>query len=92
MNAVSLTLCVCVQFLPGGSVCRSSTDECDLPEYCNGSSSFCQSDVFIQVRFVLYPNINIITGCRAATVTDVLTLCVCPVKNCLRLFHLNTVW
>lgn len=36
------------RFLPGGAVCRASTDECDLPEYCNGSSSFCQSDVFIQ--------------------------------------------
>ncbi|CAM9099826.1 unnamed protein product, partial [Lampetra planeri] len=36
------------QFLPGGSVCRSSSDECDLPEYCNGSSPLCQSDVFIQ--------------------------------------------
>lgn len=31
-------------------MCRSSTDECDLPEYCNGSSSLCQSDVFVQVR------------------------------------------
>uniref|UniRef100_A0A665VRY3 Disintegrin and metalloproteinase domain-containing protein 9-like n=1 Tax=Echeneis naucrates TaxID=173247 RepID=A0A665VRY3_ECHNA len=28
----------------------ATTDECDLPEYCNGSSSFCQSDVFLQVR------------------------------------------
>lgn len=36
------------QFLPGGTVCRSSTDQCDLPEYCNGSSPLCQSDVFIQ--------------------------------------------
>uniref|UniRef100_H3CK01 ADAM metallopeptidase domain 9a n=1 Tax=Tetraodon nigroviridis TaxID=99883 RepID=H3CK01_TETNG len=36
------------QYLAGGTVCRSSTDECDLPEYCNGSSSFCQSDVFVQ--------------------------------------------
>ncbi|KAM3867601.1 disintegrin and metalloproteinase domain-containing protein 9-like [Diretmus argenteus] len=36
------------QFLPGGSVCRASTDQCDLPEYCNGSSALCQSDVFIQ--------------------------------------------
>ena len=42
-------ICVCVQYLPGGTVCRSSTDECDLPEYCNGSSSLCQSDVFVQV-------------------------------------------
>ncbi|XP_028269905.1 disintegrin and metalloproteinase domain-containing protein 9 isoform X2 [Parambassis ranga] len=40
--------CYKCQFLPGGTVCRSSTDECDLPEYCNGSSSFCQSDVFVQ--------------------------------------------
>lgn len=43
-------MCLCVQYLPGGTVCRSSTDECDLPEYCNGSSSLCQSDVFVQVR------------------------------------------
>ncbi|XP_076003609.1 disintegrin and metalloproteinase domain-containing protein 9-like isoform X2 [Genypterus blacodes] len=40
--------CKSCQFMPGGAVCRSSTDECDLPEYCNGTSSFCQSDVFIQ--------------------------------------------
>nr|XP_046242494.1 disintegrin and metalloproteinase domain-containing protein 9 isoform X2 [Scatophagus argus] len=40
--------CSNCQYLPGGSVCRSRTDECDLPEYCNGSSSFCQSDVFVQ--------------------------------------------
>ncbi|XP_044191021.1 disintegrin and metalloproteinase domain-containing protein 9 isoform X2 [Thunnus albacares] len=40
--------CKSCQFLPGGSVCRSSTDECDLPEYCNGSSPLCQSDVFVQ--------------------------------------------
>lgn len=40
--------CYKCQYLPGGTVCRSSTDECDLPEYCNGSSSFCQSDVFKQ--------------------------------------------
>lgn len=36
------------QFLAGGTVCRSSTDECDLPEFCNGSSPLCQSDVFVQ--------------------------------------------
>ncbi|XP_034396914.1 disintegrin and metalloproteinase domain-containing protein 9 isoform X2 [Cyclopterus lumpus] len=40
--------CYNCQYLPGGSVCRSSSDECDLPEFCNGSSSLCQSDVFIQ--------------------------------------------
>uniref|UniRef100_W5NE88 ADAM metallopeptidase domain 9a n=1 Tax=Lepisosteus oculatus TaxID=7918 RepID=W5NE88_LEPOC len=40
--------CKNCQFLPGGTVCRSSTDECDLPEYCNGSSTLCQPDVFKQ--------------------------------------------
>ncbi|XP_054630588.1 disintegrin and metalloproteinase domain-containing protein 9-like isoform X1 [Dunckerocampus dactyliophorus] len=40
--------CYNCQFLPGGTVCRSSRDECDLPEFCNGSSSLCQSDVFVQ--------------------------------------------
>ncbi|KAG7332024.1 hypothetical protein KOW79_003858 [Hemibagrus wyckioides] len=40
--------CKHCRFLPGGFVCRSSTDECDLPEYCNGSSSLCQPDVFKQ--------------------------------------------
>ncbi|XP_023275923.1 disintegrin and metalloproteinase domain-containing protein 9-like, partial [Seriola lalandi dorsalis] len=40
--------CYKCQYQPGGTLCRSSTDECDLPEYCNGSSSFCQGDVFAQ--------------------------------------------
>ncbi|XP_013878244.1 disintegrin and metalloproteinase domain-containing protein 9 isoform X2 [Austrofundulus limnaeus] len=40
--------CYKCQYLPGGTMCRSGKDECDLPEYCNGSSSLCQSDVFAQ--------------------------------------------
>ncbi|XP_068931954.1 disintegrin and metalloproteinase domain-containing protein 9 [Petaurus breviceps papuanus] len=40
--------CKNCRFLPGGTVCRQSTNECDLPEYCNGSSQFCQLDVYIQ--------------------------------------------
>uniref|UniRef100_A0A671RU94 Disintegrin and metalloproteinase domain-containing protein 9-like n=1 Tax=Sinocyclocheilus anshuiensis TaxID=1608454 RepID=A0A671RU94_9TELE len=40
--------CKNCRFLPGGTVCRSSTDECDLAEYCNGSSALCQNDVFKQ--------------------------------------------
>ncbi|XP_037835063.1 disintegrin and metalloproteinase domain-containing protein 9, partial [Kryptolebias marmoratus] len=40
--------CYNCQYLPGGTVCRSGKDECDLPEFCNGSSSLCQSDVFTQ--------------------------------------------
>ncbi|KAH0506082.1 Disintegrin and metalloproteinase domain-containing protein 9 [Microtus ochrogaster] len=33
---------------PRGSMCRGKTSECDVPEYCNGSSQFCPPDVFIQ--------------------------------------------
>ncbi|XP_041958042.1 disintegrin and metalloproteinase domain-containing protein 9-like [Alosa sapidissima] len=36
------------KFLPGGYECRSRSDECDLPEYCSGSSPFCPADVFVQ--------------------------------------------
>ncbi|XP_066570607.1 disintegrin and metalloproteinase domain-containing protein 9 isoform X2 [Amia ocellicauda] len=40
--------CKNCQYIPGGTVCRGSHDECDLPEYCNGSSPLCQPDVFKQ--------------------------------------------
>lgn len=40
--------CKDCRFLPGGTLCRGKTNECDVPEYCNGSSQFCQPDVFIQ--------------------------------------------
>ncbi|XP_062399382.1 disintegrin and metalloproteinase domain-containing protein 9-like [Sardina pilchardus] len=36
------------KFLPGGYECRSRSGECDLPEYCDGSSAVCQADVFVQ--------------------------------------------
>nr|DBA30139.1 TPA: hypothetical protein GDO54_006155 [Pyxicephalus adspersus] len=40
--------CQNCRFSPGGTVCRAVANECDLPEYCNGSSPYCQPDVFIQ--------------------------------------------
>ncbi|NP_001179747.2 disintegrin and metalloproteinase domain-containing protein 9 isoform X1 [Bos indicus] len=40
--------CQDCRFRPGGTLCRGKTNECDVPEYCNGSSQFCQPDVFIQ--------------------------------------------
>ncbi|XP_018422159.1 PREDICTED: disintegrin and metalloproteinase domain-containing protein 9 [Nanorana parkeri] len=40
--------CQNCRFAPGGTVCRGVANECDLPEYCNGSSPHCQPDVFIQ--------------------------------------------
>nr|AAI70293.1 Adam9-A protein [Xenopus laevis] len=42
------TCCQNCGFSPGGTVCRAVANECDLPEYCNGSSPFCQPDVYIQ--------------------------------------------
>ncbi|XP_054030905.1 disintegrin and metalloproteinase domain-containing protein 9 [Dryobates pubescens] len=36
------------RLLPGGTECRASGGECDLPEYCNGSSPFCQPDASVQ--------------------------------------------
>uniref|UniRef100_A0AAZ3Q795 ADAM metallopeptidase domain 9 n=1 Tax=Oncorhynchus tshawytscha TaxID=74940 RepID=A0AAZ3Q795_ONCTS len=30
-----------------GTPCRGSVNSCDLPEYCNGSTSFCPSDFYI---------------------------------------------
>ncbi|NP_001233130.1 disintegrin and metalloproteinase domain-containing protein 9 precursor [Xenopus tropicalis] len=42
------TCCQNCRFSSGGTVCRAVANECDLPEYCNGSSPFCQPDVYIQ--------------------------------------------
>ncbi|XP_048657424.1 disintegrin and metalloproteinase domain-containing protein 2 [Marmota marmota marmota] len=35
------------KFSKKGHVCRSAANECDLTEYCNGSSQVCQENVFI---------------------------------------------
>ncbi|XP_026543970.1 disintegrin and metalloproteinase domain-containing protein 9 [Notechis scutatus] len=40
--------CKDCQYLSKGTVCREKASECDLPEYCNGSSAFCPQDVTIQ--------------------------------------------
>ncbi|NXU58327.1 ADAM9 protein, partial [Turnix velox] len=40
--------CKNCRLLPGGTECRASNNECDLPEYCNGSSQFCQPDFTVQ--------------------------------------------
>nr|XP_004658988.2 disintegrin and metalloproteinase domain-containing protein 30 [Jaculus jaculus] len=36
------------QFLPSGHVCRQEENECDLAEYCNGTSNFCPDDSYKQ--------------------------------------------
>ncbi|KAM9431761.1 disintegrin and metalloproteinase domain-containing protein 9-like [Clarias gariepinus] len=39
--------CQDCQFMVSGAVCRSSVNECDLPEFCNGSSPFCPGDFYL---------------------------------------------
>uniref|UniRef100_A0A8D2APM0 Disintegrin and metalloproteinase domain-containing protein 2 n=1 Tax=Sciurus vulgaris TaxID=55149 RepID=A0A8D2APM0_SCIVU len=39
--------CVECKFAQKGHVCRSSSNECDLIEYCNGTSSECQGNFYI---------------------------------------------
>ncbi|XP_076769876.1 disintegrin and metalloproteinase domain-containing protein 26A-like [Arvicanthis niloticus] len=38
--------CQHCQFLQTGSVCRKEKNECDLPEWCNGTSAECPADVY----------------------------------------------
>ncbi|XP_028921949.1 disintegrin and metalloproteinase domain-containing protein 2 isoform X4 [Ornithorhynchus anatinus] len=41
--------CSGCQFIKKGTICRQQLDQdCDVPEYCNGSSAFCQPDLFVQ--------------------------------------------
>lgn len=40
--------CKSCQVLPAGTLCRASTGDCDLPEYCNGTSPWCPLDVYVQ--------------------------------------------
>ncbi|XP_006971021.1 disintegrin and metalloproteinase domain-containing protein 21-like [Peromyscus maniculatus bairdii] len=36
------------QFMPSGTVCRERVNQCDLPEWCNGSSAVCPEDVYVE--------------------------------------------
>ncbi|EDL35531.1 mCG114742, partial [Mus musculus] len=38
--------CQDCQFLKTGTVCREEKNECDLPEWCNGTSAECPGDVY----------------------------------------------
>lgn len=34
--------------LPATTVCRQATNECDLPEYCDGHMEHCPADFYVQ--------------------------------------------
>ncbi|XP_048217960.1 LOW QUALITY PROTEIN: disintegrin and metalloproteinase domain-containing protein 20-like [Perognathus longimembris pacificus] len=40
--------CKDCQIMPSGTLCRQEVSECDLPEWCNGTSHQCPEDVFVQ--------------------------------------------
>ncbi|XP_058405777.1 disintegrin and metalloproteinase domain-containing protein 29 [Diceros bicornis minor] len=40
--------CKDCKFLPSGRVCRKQVNECDLPEWCNGTSHMCPDDVYVE--------------------------------------------
>ncbi|XP_059551269.1 disintegrin and metalloproteinase domain-containing protein 20-like [Myotis daubentonii] len=40
--------CKDCQILPTGGVCRQEENDCDLPEWCNGTSHHCPEDVYVQ--------------------------------------------
>nr|XP_004657128.1 disintegrin and metalloproteinase domain-containing protein 21-like [Jaculus jaculus] len=40
--------CEKCQFLPSGTLCRDSINQCDLPEWCDGTSSECPEDVYVE--------------------------------------------
>ncbi|KAL1773228.1 disintegrin and metalloproteinase domain-containing protein 26A-like [Sigmodon hispidus] len=40
--------CKDCKFIPMGTVCREKKNECDLPEWCNGTSAQCPEDVYIE--------------------------------------------
>ncbi|XP_040587907.1 disintegrin and metalloproteinase domain-containing protein 26A-like [Mesocricetus auratus] len=40
--------CKDCKLIPTGTVCRKQNNECDLPEWCNGTSAKCPEDVYVE--------------------------------------------
>ena len=40
--------CKDCKVMPSGTLCREQISECDLPEWCNGTSHQCPEDVYVQ--------------------------------------------
>ncbi|XP_012667664.1 disintegrin and metalloproteinase domain-containing protein 20 [Otolemur garnettii] len=43
--------CKDCKFRPSGTLCRQQISDCDLPEWCNGTSHQCPDDVYVQDGF-----------------------------------------
>ncbi|XP_075860013.1 disintegrin and metalloproteinase domain-containing protein 20 [Microcebus murinus] len=43
--------CKNCKFMPSGTLCRQQVSECDLPEWCNGTSHQCPDDMYVQDGF-----------------------------------------
>ncbi|XP_007528504.2 disintegrin and metalloproteinase domain-containing protein 21 [Erinaceus europaeus] len=43
--------CKACKFMPSGRLCRHQANECDLPEWCNGTSHECPEDRYVQDGF-----------------------------------------
>ncbi|XP_066475513.1 disintegrin and metalloproteinase domain-containing protein 30-like [Tiliqua scincoides] len=57
--------CETCQFAPEGRICREAATECELPEYCTGSSADCPPDVYKQDGMPCGTNDNCYRGkCR----------------------------
>lgn len=39
--------CVCAQLKPAGTLCRESSNSCDLPEFCTGANPHCPANVYL---------------------------------------------
>ncbi|XP_075457412.1 disintegrin and metalloproteinase domain-containing protein 9-like isoform X2 [Ascaphus truei] len=50
-NCASGKCCKFCKFALRGTECREESNECDLPEYCNGTSQECPFDFYIQNGF-----------------------------------------
>ncbi|XP_037382354.1 disintegrin and metalloproteinase domain-containing protein 25-like [Talpa occidentalis] len=50
-NGSACAFGLCCKFCklkPSGTLCRERENECDLPEWCNGTSYLCPEDVYVQ--------------------------------------------
>lgn len=47
MFGKSLLYDMCLQLKPAGTLCRESSNSCDLPEFCTGANAHCPANVYL---------------------------------------------